>query len=325
MKNGMCFLFLLLLHACNQAGENNTALTQPPYNQLTDSLQQQPKNAGLYYRRGALLYQNEQLQLAKADLQKAWQLEPTEEHALSLVTVLIKSNPDSAIQFIQHALEELPRSVALQLGLARGYQQQGNAQKALQVCDQVLVLYPTSLDALLLKAEILKQQNNNTAALATLEKAYSYAPFDAELGYNLAFEYAETKNEKAIALTDSLMKSDSTGKAAQPYYLRGVYYANTGNTPEALNYFNQAIAHDYTFFDAYMDKGTLLFDAKHYKEALQVFQLVNRISPTYAEAYYWTGKCEEALGQKAEAKLDYQRAFGLDTALHEAKAAAARL
>ena len=321
----MLFALIVCVLSCNQAEEKDSTLTQPPYDKLTDSLQHQPQNAGLYYRRGTLLYQNEQLQLAKQDLQEAWQLEPSEEHALSVVTVLIKTNPDSAIQFIQHALQQLPKSVSLQIGLARGYQQKGDLQKARSVCDQVLVLYPTSLDALLLKAEILKQQHNTTAALAALEQAYHLAPFDQELSYNLAFEYAEAKNAKIITLTDSLIHSDSSGKDAQPYYLRGVYYANTGNTTQALNYYNQAIAHDYTFFDAYMDKGALLYDQKKYTAALQVFQLVNRISPTYAEAYYWKGKCEEALNQKAEAKLNYQRAFGLDTALHEAKEAAARL
>lgn len=325
MKNSSFFLFFFLLLACNESAEPDSTLMQPPYNSLTDSIQQQPGNAGLYYRRGALLYQNNQLPLAKNDLQRAWQLAPTEEHALSVVTVLINMNTDSAIQFIQQALPQLPRSIALQLGLARGYQQKGAVQKAVQVCDQVLTLYPTSLDALLLKAELLKQQNNTAAALATLEQAYHLAPFDAELSYHLAFEYAEAKNEKVVSLTDSLMQADSTGKEAQPYYLRGVYYANVGNIAQALNYFNQAIAHDYTFFDAYMEKGTLLYDSKKLNEALQVFQLVSRISPTYADAYYWTGKCEEALGRKAEAKLNYQRAFGLDTALHEAKAAAARL
>lgn len=325
MKNGMLLFYTLLLFSCNQAEEKETTLTQPPYAPLTDSIRQQPQNAGLYYRRGALLYQNNQLSLANKDLQKAWQLEPTEAHALSVVTALIKTNTDSAIQFIQYALQQLPKSVALQLGLARGYQQKGDAQKALQVCDQVLVLYPASLDALLLKAEILKQQNNTAASLATLEQAYHLAPFDAELCYNLAFEWAEAKNKNVIPLTDSLIHADSTGTEAQPYYLRGVYYANIGNTEQAIRYFNQAIAHDYTFFDAYMDKGALLFDAKKYKDAQEVFHLVNRISPTYAEAYYWTGKCEEALGKNSEAKLNYQRAFSLDTALHEAKAAAARL
>jgi tetratricopeptide (TPR) repeat protein len=198
-------------------------------------------------------------------------------------------------------------------------------QQALATCDQVLVLYPNSIDALLLKTEIYKNQNNHTAALQTLEKAYSYAPFDHELAYNLAFEYAEAKNSKAIPLTDSLMRSDTTGKQAQPYYLRGVYYANTGNIAQALQYYNQAIAHDYNFYDAYMDKGALLFEVKRYSEALAVFQLVNRITPTYAGSYYWAGRCHQAMGNKAEAKLAYQRAYGLDKELREAKEAADRL
>lgn len=324
MKNGVLF-FLLFSLSCNQTDKAEPVLNQPPYRALTDSLQQQPQNAGLYYRRGVLLYQNEQLSFAKQDLEKAWQLEPTEEHALSVVTALIKTNADSAIRFIQQALQQLPKSVALQIGLARGYQQKGDLQKAVAACDQVLVLYPTSLDALLLKAEILKQQNNTVAALTTLEQAYYLAPFDAELCYNLAFAYAQAKNEKVISLTDSLIQADSTGKEAQPYYLKGVYYANVGNAPQAIQYFNQAIAHDYTFLDAHMDKGALLYEQKKFSNALTVFQLVNRISPTYADAYFWAGKCEEALQKNAEAKLDYQRAFGLDTSLHEAKAAAARL
>ncbi len=324
MKNALFFLSFFII-SCNQAGETEATLQQPPYNALTDSIRQQPQNAILYYHRGALLYQNEQLPLAKRDLQKAWQLEPTEEHALSLVTVLIKTNADSAIQFIQQALQQLPKSVALQIGLARGFQQKGDLQKAVAACDQVLVLYPASLDALLLKAEILKQQNNTAAALDALEQAYHLAPSDEDLCYNIAFEYAQAKNAKVLALTDSLIHADSTGKDAQPFYLKGVYYANVGNDTQALNYFNQAIAHDYTFLDAYMDKGALLHDEKKYADALAVFKLVNRISPTFADAYNWAGKCEEAQHKIPEAKLDYQRAFGLDTSLHEAKDAANRL
>lgn len=315
----------MVLFSCNAAEENNAVLVQPPYNRLTDSIKRQPQDAGLYYRRGVLLYQNEELAASEKDLKKAWQLQPTEEHALSVVTVLIKKAPDAAIQFIKQALQQLPKSIALQMGLARGYQQKGQVQQALDVCDQVLVIYPNSIDALLLKYELLKQQSNHAAALATLRKAYSYAPSDQELAYNLAFEYAEAKDSNVLPLTDSLIHSDTTGKQAQPYYLKGVYYANLGRSAQALSYFNQAIAHDYTFFDAYMDKGALLYDEKKYAEALQVFGLVNRISPTYAESYYWAGKCQEAMGKKEAAKLNYQRALGLDKQLHEAKEAADRL
>ena len=74
-----------------------------------------------------------------------------------------------------------------------------------------------------------------------------------------------------------------------------------------------------------MDKGNLLYDAKQYKEALQTFELATTVSPTFAEAYFWLGKTKEAMGDIKEAKLDYQRAYGLDKTLSEAKVAADKL
>jgi tetratricopeptide (TPR) repeat protein len=74
-----------------------------------------------------------------------------------------------------------------------------------------------------------------------------------------------------------------------------------------------------------MEKGSLFFNAKNYKEALETFELAASVSPTFAEAYYWIGKTKEALGNKDEAKLDYLRAYGLDKTMTEAKEAADRL
>jgi tetratricopeptide (TPR) repeat protein len=271
------------------------------------------------------LYSTDQKTLAEADLKKAWNLQPTEAHALSVVTVLVDKAPDSAIAFINDALKTLPTSVSLQMALARGYQQKGENDKAVAVCNAILSTYPNSLDALLLKAELLKAAGNNAAALTTLETAYSYAPFDAPLAYNLAFEYAEAKNKKALSVADSLIRMDQSEKHAEPYYIKGVYYQNVGNSAQALQLYEQAIQHDYNFLDAYMDKGRILYNQKKYAEALKTFSLPATITPTYADAYYWMGRSQEALNQKEEAKLNYQRAYSLDKTLTEAKAAANKL
>lgn len=324
MKNRI-FVFLVLAAACNDGGERDSFLQQLPYSSLTDSIRQQPRDAGLYYRRGVLLYQNQAFAAAENDLKQAWNLAPTEQHALSVVTALIKKSPDTAIQFIEQALLQLPKSVSLQLALARGFQQKGEGGKALAVCDGILNSFPAAIDVLLLKSSLLKAQGNGAAALSALEQAYRYDASDLELGYQLAFEYAEAKNKKVLPLTDSLIRRDTTSRQAQPHYLKGVYFANTGDAAQALHFFNDAIAHDYNFLDAHMDKGALLFDQKKWTEALATFELVKRISPAYALSYYWAGKCEEALGKKAEAKLAYQRAYALDKTLLEAKEAAARL
>ena len=170
-----------------------------------------------------------------------------------------------------------------------------------------------------------QSENKNEEALRTLEKAYSYAPFDPQLAYNLAFEYAEAKNSKALSLTDSLLGFPAAQEQAEPYYIKGVYYHNVGNSAQAMQWYDRAIQQDYNFLDAHMDKGRLLFDQKKYEAAFKTFSLPATITPTYADAYYWMGRSQEALNQKEEAKLNYQRAYSLDKSLTEAKEAAQKL
>ena len=104
-----------------------------------------------------------------------------------------------------------------------------------------------------------------------------------------------------------------------------MYYSNVNDKAKALENFNKAIRYDYTFLDAYMDKGRILYDQKKYNDAASVFQLALKVSATYADAYYWLGKCQEKMGKKEEARLNYQRAYGLDKSLTEAKEAAENL
>jgi TolA-binding protein len=64
---------------------------------------------------------------------------------------------------------------------------------------------------------------------------------------------------------------------------------------------------------------------KKYSEALAVFNLCLTVSPKFADAYYWIGKCQEATGKKEDARINYERAYNLDPNLVEAKSAADKL
>lgn len=315
----------LLLASCGGNDDTPAVLQKPPFAGMTDSIGKDPGNADLYYRRGALLYQSNMADLAEEDLRKAWNLNPSEEYALSVTTILQGRNTDSAILFLEEANRKLPNSVALRVGLARGYQLKGRTANAMAIADSIIRQFPNQLDALLLRAELLKASNRNADALSTLEKAYAYAPFDAELAHMLAFEYAEAKNPKTLLLADSLIAADIRKEHAEPYYFKGVYYSNTGNPAEAIRQFDKAIQQDYYFINAYVNKSIIHYEQKNYPEALKTLQLASTVAPTDASVYYWLGKTKEASGNKQEAKLDYQRAFGLDKTLTEAKEAADRL
>ncbi|MDP9231038.1 MAG: tetratricopeptide repeat protein [Bacteroidota bacterium] len=323
-------LFLLIFVSRCKNDNSDTSpfgeiLSQPPFGLLTDSIRNNPSDAGLYYRRAILLKKNNLPEPALADYQKAWSLKKNEEYAVGISNILLDKKTDTAIIFLNDALKILPSALFLQLNLATAYSQQNKTDEALKVCDAILQKEPSQIDALMMKADLLEKKNKIPESIATLENAYQLAPFDAELAYNLAFKYAQNKNEKAIMLSDSLIRMDSSGSHAEPYYFKGLYFSNTANKMKAIELFNLAIQHDYNFLDAHLDKGTIFYDAKKYNEALKTFQLVATISPTNADAYFWMAKCQEALNQKDEAKLNYQRAYGLDKSLTEAKEAADKL
>ena len=313
---------LTLISACTDHNDGATPfgslLSAPPYMALTDSIKNSPENDELYFRRAIQLNSNQQPEPALADFRKAWSLKKNEQYALGIGSLLLESRPAEALTFLKEALGVLPESLLLNLTLARSYDAQGKTDDALLLISGLLEKNPEQVDLLKMKADLLGKKGNITEAVSILEKAYNLTPYDVELNYILAMKYAETKNPRVLLLCDSLAKADSMGNHAEPYYYKGIYYSTINDKPNALRSFDEAIKHDYYFLDGYIEKGAVLFDMKKYTDALKVFNLSLTISPKYADNYYWIAKCQQALGQREEAKLNYQRAFGLD---HEFKAA----
>ena len=320
----LCIAFLSC-NSHNAVSPYEEILSRQPYLPLTDSIRHDPFDPDLYYRRGMLLSKNNNNPPALADLKKAWSLNKREVYAMAISNVLLEGKADSAISFLQDALKILPSSVPLHINLIQAYADQQKINEALAVCDSVLRRHPDQVGVLMMKSDLLEQKNDSAGSLKALQQAYLFAPFNEDLCYDLAFKYAQNKNPKALQLCDSLLKKDTAERKGEPYYFKGVYYSNINDESKALDNFNKAIQYDYTFLDAYMDKGKIFYDQKKYNEAEKVFQLALKVSPSYADGYYWVGRCQEALGQREEAILNYQRAYGLDKSLTEAKEAADKL
>ena len=320
---------LTLISACTDHNDGATPFDQllsaPPYSALTDSIKNSPEKDELYFRRAIQLNSNQQPEAALADFRKAWELKKNEQYALGIGSLLLESKPAEALVFLKEALTVLPESLLLNLTLARSYDNQGKTDEALQLISGLIIRNPEQVDLLKMKANLLGKKGNIPEAISLLEKAYNLTPYDVELNYILALQYAESKNPRVLELCDSLARADSLGEHAEPYYYKGIYYAAINDKKKALLAFDEAIKHDYTFFDSYIEKGSILFEMKKYTEALKVFNLALTISPKYADNYYWIAKCQQALGQKEEAKLNYQRAFGLDQSFTAAKDSADRL
>lgn len=221
--------------------------------------------------------------------------------------------------------EKFMDSLSARIAAAKEFQEKGNYAAALAVSDSLLAKYPGQLDALGIKSDVLKAQGKPLEALAVLEQAYALQPRDKETAYNLAYEYADAKDRKALSLTDTLVKYDKTETIARAWYIKGHFFNRHGDDANALRYFDSATIADYNFIDAHLDKGRLLYQQKDLEGALQSFATGQKVSPGTGEFYYWVAKTQEAMGNKADAKSNYERAYALDKELTDAKAAAERL
>jgi tetratricopeptide (TPR) repeat protein len=261
---------------------------------------------------------------------------------LSLATILFACNnqpttrletKDSLQQLlvsIRDSIKKYPQDTLLKYNLVLTLQEAGRYREAVNVLDSMNLKWGDSanmkiyLNSLYKRAELLVLAGDTANAIKTLE--FFVIPGElTEAGLQLASLYAETKNPKTISICDSMNKNDESKRDPNPDYLKGVYYYNINDDENALKQFNSCLKKDYTFLDAYMEKGRIFYNQKKYEDAIKVYDLAITVSNSFADAHFWKGKCEEALGEKEEAKTSYQRAYAFDKTLTEAKEAADRI
>ncbi len=330
IRTGIFFLCLALA-ACQSdasktpAGGNGALLEAPPYAGITDSIRREPKNAALYQQRAALLTQQGQYPLAAGDLEKAWQLSPSEGLAMEQVNNrFLQGKTKEAVALLQQFLQQYPQSAGLKRRLGEAYLQGGEYDRAIAVYDSILAANTNDFEAYYERATLYLEQKDSARAIADLEKSYALQPTQLA-ALSLANLYAEKKNPRALVLADSVIARDQNQEMIDPVFIKGIYYANTKNANKALEAFDQCIRMDWKFHEAYIEKGIIYFEQKNLDEALKQFKLAATVTNTYPDAYFWQGRCYEALGKTQEAISNYVRAYALDKDFSEARERAEKL
>ena len=312
------FILIVSLFSCNNKGSTNV-LDEPPFASISDSIKKFPTNPDLLIRRGELLSQNNQHELAYLDYKKAWDINKTEDVALAYVANLYLVNkPGEAVNVLEEAIRKFPGNPELRRRLSEAYIQSGLSKKAMEQYDNMIKNDSTNFDAWYQKGILLAEMKDTVAALHAFERSYALQPLMLN-GVPLANLYAESNNPKALQICDELISRDSAAGSIDPLYIKGIYYANTKQSKLAIEQFEDCIKKDWKFTDAYIEKGIVLFEMNNIDEALQTFKLASTIAPRDADAYYWQGRCFEKIGKKEDAMDNYIRAYSLDRTFTEAK------
>ncbi len=325
------FILFLCLVGCRSSTNEYTKefeeiWQQVPYKVYTDSIAQFPKNDALYFARGEQLFTHQQLRASLYDYKQAYILKPSSIY-LQAIAINFKQlqQLDSTIVYLNKGMQQFPNDSSFYFQLIDAYRKNHEDSLALGMVQLLIKKDSNNVRYVQQAATLYVALKDTLKAIQLLEKSYSAYTQINNATFQLASLYAETKNKKALQLSDHILATDSTQYKALPYYIKGIYFTNTNKPEQAIDMFDKSIVHDWTFVDAYTDKGVLLFKQKKYMAAQRVFELSLTVSNTYPDAYYWIGRCQEAIGKGLEAAENYRKAIGLDKNFEEARQALTRV
>jgi tetratricopeptide (TPR) repeat protein len=208
--------------------------------------------------------------------------------------------------------------------LGESLAQSGHPAEALQLYKDMLARDSSNAEAWYESGLIWEQARDTLSAIRCLARAFSIQPVNT-YALELAQLYAEARMPQALKLCDQVIRQDSARELVDPFFIKGIYYSNTGQYARSTVFFDSCIARDWKFTDAYIEKGIALFKLKDYARALRSFQMASQVTNTSPDAYYWAGRCYEMNHQNEEAALNYERALALDKDFAQAREALRRV
>ena len=263
-----------------------------------------------------------------------------------------------ARELLEDANESMPNNPEVALLLAKASLLAGEPVEAKAVLQGMALADRNSTEALLLMGETRALLGELKPAEADLRLALHHAPRDPECLATYAWlQNLEGQYEAAIT---TLAKARSIlPRAAWVPYRMGVSYLFLGKLGQAEDACQQALELDPKYSPAYLVRGMVKINEKHYQDAIidltkavdlapdnpyyhhqlgialfesgklalaaQQFDLALHGDPKDAPGYYWRAKLLEAQGQKEKAIADLNTAIGLQQDYAEAYTDLARI
>lgn len=288
---------------------NDPVFATPAVAALTKDIENNPKDASLYFKRGILLDQMEKDSLALDDYKKAVSLDSGKAEYYSAIGDLLFEHKDldGSVKWLEKALQLNPKDIRAHLKVAKMFLYMKEYSGAFNEINTVLKQDVYNGEAYFLKGMVYKDLKDTAKAISSFQTAVQVAPEHYNAVVQLGLMYSAQKNPLALQYFDNAWRQDTTN--VFPFFAKGVYYQNAGNYETAKSFYKEAIMRDREYLDAYFNTGYILIQQDSFEKAWRQYDMLTKISPGNAEAYYNRGFCSELMKKKEEAIADYKQAL----------------
>jgi tetratricopeptide (TPR) repeat protein len=203
-----------------------------------------------------------------------------------------------------------PRQAELYYQRALLYQQIKRLDDAQKDLIQAIRIDSTRADYFLALADIYFSAHRIYYARNALKKALEVDPNNLKAHGKLAEVFFILKKyDESMTHTTAMLKLSPGYPLA--YFIRGMIYKETGDTPRALSAFQSAIESDADYYQAHMQLG-VLFQIKNNPVCLEYFNHALRIRPESEEALYGRAMYLQENNELDKAIQDYTQILKLN-------------
>ncbi len=313
----LLFAFLLLFSACDtgsQEGKKEPVKkhleksASPQLSLLNERIEEDPKNAELYFSRANLNLELGDLLGSTTDYRKAIQLDPDNASYYLALSDVFYRNYDlkQAIDLLEKAVNR-KEDLSFRLELAKYYLVVKEHTQSLHHISQAMLLDQTNPRAYFLSGLVLTESGDTASALRSYERAVEYDSDFYEAYMQLGLLADKTDSPYTIKYFDNAIRIDTLSTEAR--YAKAMYYQNRQQYEEALATYKDILKVDAQFEKSYYNSGYIYYAQKDYQTAYENFNIATRLDPAYADAYYMRGLCSEEMNELDKALKDYQKAM----------------
>jgi tetratricopeptide (TPR) repeat protein len=176
---------------------------------------------------------------------------------------------------------------------------------------QLLEKYPDSVDLINQIAVSALELGDTAKSIQLLSQSLGLKLDQPEVENQLGFLLAAIKSEQSLLIATRMTHSEKAADAARGHYIKGLFYANTGNDKEAIRSFDSSIISNFTFTDAYIEKAISLYHTGEINKAIDALSKAMDLDSKNPDVYYWLGLCLEQKKETEKALAYYQETLRL--------------
>lgn len=329
-------LGIILLTVCNQfvsCGEGKKESTTIKEENLDSLLSIYPDSIPLLVKRGNMLFDNYEYELAMNDAAKAFRLDSMNNDVRLLYAEVLNNRESRTIDDVERAqkqyeriIKEQPKNLRALVGLAATFAFQQDFEKTFQYVNEALRIEPKYRDAYVLKGSTYRQLGNMKLAISSYETAIQQDPEFFEAYFLLGQIYQADNNPVCIEYfaTARELRPGITEVKYQLAYSKQMF----GQFEGAKTLYRE-MAHD--TLDFYVARGLFhqgyikQFEEQDIDSAMYFYQSALQTEPRYVEAYHNLGLCYLSKGDETRALQSFAKALKYDPEFELSRKEADRL